>query len=152
MNTSVFSVKIGNFRLTEADGMVIRLEYTQQPEGEPVTDLARTVQRQLQEYCTGTRKAFDFPYELRGTEFQRAVWQALEKIPYGETRTYKEIAADMGNPKACRAVGGAIHRNPILIAVPCHRVVGADGGLTGFAAGTELKEILLRLEGWNKNG
>lgn len=113
------------------------------PKTIPLTD---TVYRQLCEYCSGERRAFDFPYVLKGTEFQQKVWRALCDIPYGETRSYKEIAEAVGNPKAYRAVGMANHRNPMLIVVPCHRVIGADGSLTGYANGVCMKENLLTME------
>lgn len=118
---------------------------------EPACDKGRTaltdlVFRQISEYMEGRRRAFDFPYTLRGTEFQQKVWRALCAIPYGETRTYGEIAAAVGNPRACRAVGMANHYNPILIAVPCHRVIGANGKLTGYGGGLDMKEALLQLE------
>ena len=102
--------------------------------------------RQLQEYFAGCRREFSLPLAPRGTEFQRQVWHALEGIPYGETRTYGEIARAIGKPKACRAVGMANHRNPLSILVPCHRVVGADGSLTGYGGGLEAKQFLLELE------
>ena len=102
--------------------------------------------RQLQEYFAGCRREFSLPLAPRGTEFQRQVWYALEGIPYGETRTYGEIARAIGKPKACRAVGMANHRNPLSILVPCHRVVGADGSLTGYGGGLEAKQFLLELE------
>jgi methylated-DNA-[protein]-cysteine S-methyltransferase len=102
--------------------------------------------RQLAEYAIGARRAFDMPFKLSGTDFQMRVWNALLGIPYGETRSYSEIARLAGNPAACRAAGGAIHRNPISIIVPCHRVIGSDGSLTGFGGGLPLKEKLLRLE------
>lgn len=108
-----------------------------------MTDL---VYRQITEYFQGRRKAFTFPCELRGTEFQKRVWQELCKIPYGETRTYGDIAAAIGNPRAARAVGMANHKNPIIIAVPCHRVIGANGKLVGYAGGLEMKRELLKLE------
>jgi len=101
---------------------------------------------QLREYFNGQRTAFDLPLHPIGTAFQRQVWAALLKIPYGETRSYGEIARAIGNEKAVRAVGQAIHRNPLLILIPCHRVLGADGSLTGFAAGLERKKALLALE------
>ena len=101
---------------------------------------------QLREYFNGQRTAFDLPLHPMGTAFQRQVWAALLKIPYGETRSYGEIARAIGNEKALRAVGQAIHRNPLLILIPCHRVLGADGSLTGFAAGLERKKALLALE------
>lgn len=118
---------------------------------EPVCSEGRTaltdmVFRQVMEYLNGQRWAFDFPYILQGTEFQRKVWRALCAIPYGQTRTYGEIAAAVGSPKAYRAVGMANHQNPILIAVPCHRVIGANGKLLGYGSGLDMKESLLRLE------
>lgn len=115
-------------------------------DGEPKTQLLELAASQLTEYFAGKRKAFDLPIRPQGTEFQRKVWQALCRIPYGEIRSYGEIALQIGNPKACRAVGGANHKNPILILIPCHRVVGAGGDLTGFACGLETKEYLLKLE------
>lgn len=102
--------------------------------------------KQLQEYFMGERKAFDLPLHSEGTEFQEQVWAALKTIPYGETRSYKEIAVQIGNEKASRAVGMANNRNPLAIFVPCHRVVGADGGLVGYAGGMDIKTQLLELE------
>jgi methylated-DNA-[protein]-cysteine S-methyltransferase len=103
--------------------------------------------RQLGEYFAGTRKVFDIPLEFRGPEFQRSVWRALLTIPFGETRTYGQIAQAIGRPTASRAVGAANGANPISIVAPCHRVIGADGSLTGFAGGMENKRLLLNLEG-----
>ena len=101
---------------------------------------------QISEYLSGKRQKFDFPYQMIGTDFQKSVWQKLCEIPYGETRTYKEIAESLGKPKASRAVGMACSKNPIWIAVPCHRVIGADGRLTGYAGGLDMKKSLLQLE------
>ena len=103
--------------------------------------------RQLGEYFAGVRKVFDIPLEFRGPEFQKSVWQALLTIPFGETRTYGQIAHQIGRPTASRAVGAANGANPISIIAPCHRVIGADGSLTGFAGGMENKRLLLNLEG-----
>ncbi len=103
-------------------------------------------QKQLSEYFQGYRQRFDLPLKLNGTAFQQQVWRALLNIPYGETRTYKEIALAIGNLKAVRAVGTAIGRNPISIIAPCHRVIGASGKLVGFAGGLENKERLLKIE------
>lgn len=103
-------------------------------------------ERQLGEYFAGDREHFDVPLDLDGTEFQQAVWAALMTIPYGETRSYRDIATQIGRPKAVRAVGAANGRNPISIVVPCHRVVGASGDLTGFAGGLPTKAMLLGLE------
>lgn len=104
------------------------------------------VHNQLQEYFEGKRKNFDFSYELNGTEFQMKVWKALLDIPYGETKSYKDIATTIGNPKACRAVGMANNKNPISIVVPCHRVIGTSGKLVGYAGGLDMKKDLLEME------
>lgn len=101
---------------------------------------------QLAEYFAGDRNHFDLPLEPEGTEFQRSVWTALTEIPYGETRSYGEIAAEVGRPKAARAVGMANNRNPIAVIVPCHRVIGAGGALVGYAGGIERKTWLLAHE------
>lgn len=105
------------------------------------------LRRQLADYFTGRRRTFDLPLALEGTPFQRRVWAALREIPYGETRTYGELAARLGDPKLARAAGAANGANPVSILVPCHRVIGARGTLTGYAGGLDLKAALLRLEG-----
>ena len=102
---------------------------------------------QLHDYFRGALRDFTCPLDLVGTDFQRACWEALRQIPYGSTCTYAELARSVGRPSAFRAVGQANHRNPIAIIVPCHRVVGADGTLTGYGGGLEIKQKLLRLEG-----
>jgi len=104
-------------------------------------------ERQLNEYFAGTRNRFELELDFAGTDFQKKVWAALLTIPFGETRSYSQIALQIGNPKAVRAVGAANGRNPISIVAPCHRVIGASGGLTGFAGGLEAKQYLLTLEG-----
>jgi len=104
-------------------------------------------ERQLKEYFTGKLKKFSLPLEFRGTEFQKKVWAALLTIPFGETRSYGEIANQIGSPKAVRAVGAANGKNPISIIAPCHRVIGANGTLTGFAGGLKAKALLLGIEG-----
>ncbi len=109
-------------------------------------DSENTIQKQFTEYEKGVRKVFDLPLNLKGTEFQKKVWNALLEIPYGETRSYQEIAIRIGNHKAVRAVGGACNRNPIGIIVPCHRVVGKNGSLTGYAGGLDYKKLLLEKE------
>ena len=106
----------------------------------------RETERQLREYFAGTRNQFELELDFAGTDFQKQVWQALLTIPFGETRSYSQIAEQIGNPKAVRAVGAANGRNPISIIAPCHRVVGASGGLTGFAGGLKAKQYLLTLE------
>ena len=105
--------------------------------------------QQLAEYFTGERKDFDLPLQLSGTEFQVQVLEELQKIPYGETTSYGDIASRIGRPKAVRAVGAANGRNPLPIVIPCHRVIGSGGDLTGFGGGLDLKEALLRLEAEN---
>jgi methylated-DNA-[protein]-cysteine S-methyltransferase len=102
---------------------------------------------ELGEYFVGTRTTFSVPLEMIGTDFQKSVWQALLTIPFGETRSYLQIATQLGNPKATRAVGAANGRNPLSIIAPCHRVIGTNGALTGFAGGLEAKAWLLELEG-----
>jgi len=106
--------------------------------------------RELVEYFNGRRKAFSFAVRPKGTPFQQRVWHELQKIPYGETISYEELAKRIGNPNACRAVGGANHRNPIAIVIPCHRVIGKNKTLTGYAGGLDKKEQLLLLEAANR--
>jgi methylated-DNA-[protein]-cysteine S-methyltransferase len=108
----------------------------------PIAEAAR----QLREYFAGERNSFDLPLAPEGTPFQRSVWRRLQEIPYGETISYGELAKRVGNPKASRAVGAANGRNPVAIVIPCHRVIGADGTLTGFGGGLPTKEALLGLE------
>lgn len=110
------------------------------------TPLISSAKRQLDEYFQGKRKSFDLPLAPSGTQFQQKVWNALCTIPYGETRSYKEIAAQIQNPKGCRAVGMANNRNPIMIIIPCHRVIGSNGSLVGYAGGLDIKQWLLAHE------
>ena len=107
----------------------------------------RKLERQLAEYAARKRKIFEIDFELRGTEFQKAVWRKLLEVKYGETVSYSGLAAAVGGAQKARAVGGAVNKNPIAIIVPCHRVVGKNGGLTGFACGLEIKKRLLSIEG-----
>ncbi|SFM87332.1 methylated-DNA-[protein]-cysteine S-methyltransferase [Izhakiella capsodis] len=102
--------------------------------------------RQLEEYFAGERRIFDLPLDLIGSDFQKKVWAALLTIPFGETRSYAVIAAQIGRPAAVRAVGSANHQNPLSVVVPCHRVIGRNGQLTGYAGGLEVKALLLNLE------
>lgn len=139
---------VGPLTLTQEAGALTGLHFGERPQqgaGGP-TPLLEEAARQLEEYFAGQRQEFSLPLAPRGTEFQLRVWQALLRIPYGETRSYGELAAMVGNPKACRAVGGANHRNPLSILIPCHRVVGTGGRLTGYAGGLAVKEFLLKLE------
>lgn len=107
---------------------------------------AKRLVGQLKEYVAGRRKVFDIELSLRGTEFQLAVWKLLAEIPYGKTRAYSELAADLGSPKASRAVAMAAHRNPICIIIPCHRLIGKSGALVGYASGVDIKKRLLEIE------
>lgn len=110
------------------------------------TDLIKECFKQLKEYFEGNRMKFDLPLDARGTEFQKKVWNELLNIPYGETKSYKDIAVAIGNEKACRAIGMANNKNPIPIIIPCHRVIGSNGKLVGYADGVNVKEKLLNIE------
>jgi methylated-DNA-[protein]-cysteine S-methyltransferase len=141
---------VGPLTLTSVEGRLTglhMLERTHPPKGTEnwVEDRAafRQVVRQLSAYFAGELTEFDLPLTMIGTDFQRSVWAELQKIPYGETRSYGDLAAYVGNPKACRAVGLANGRNPIGIIVPCHRVIGANGTLTGYGGGLDRKAWLL---------
>jgi methylated-DNA-[protein]-cysteine S-methyltransferase len=116
------------------------------PEGQERADPFREVARQLAAYFAGDLRHFDLPLAPEGTPFQQQVWEALQRIPYGDTISYGELACRIGKPEASRAVGAANGRNPIPVVIPCHRVVGADGSLTGFGGGIEAKRALLELE------
>ena len=138
----------GSFRVEQAGNCIVSISAVQGPVpdyGTP-TPLTRQLASQMEEYFQGNRKVFNIPYSLHGTPFQERVWQALCRIPYGQTRSYRDIAEEIGQPKAYRAVGMANHRNPMMLVVPCHRVIGADGSLGGYAGGLELKRFLLSLE------
>ena len=144
---AVYPFPFGRLKIGYEGDAVTLLKRTDEPvRSEGRTQLTDLAFGQITEYLEGRRREFDFPYRLRGTEFQQKVWRALRAIPYGETRTYGEIAAAVGSPKAARAVGMANHQNKILIVVPCHRVIGADGSLVGYGSGLDMKEALLRLE------
>lgn len=147
MNRYHYKFPIGTLCIEEANDCITGL-YRDNTVGkdEVETDVIREAYRQLTEYFAGKRQSFDLPIQLKGTEFQRKVWEALQTIPYGETRSYGEIAKQVGSPKAGRAVGGANHNNPVMIIVPCHRVIGANGSLTGFGGGLDMKAFLLALE------
>ena len=143
--------KIGQLRFVETDGIISHLQFDGDESLSDYklkeTTAIKTAESQLFEYFDGKRKEFDFPLLLQGTTFQKTVWNALRTIPFGKTCSYKDIAQQIGSPKAARAVGMANNRNPIPIIIPCHRVVGANGSLTGYAGGLEIKKNLLNLEG-----
>ena len=143
-----YETVLGDVTLVEEDGALLAISLKSIQEGtEQETTIIQEAHRQINEYLKGERKVFDLPIRLRGTDFQQQVWTALLDIPYGETRSYKQIAEAIGNPKGMRAVGMANNRNPLLIVVPCHRVIGANGSMVGYGEGVEMKEFLLRLEG-----
>lgn len=143
---SYYNSKIGIVKIGECGGAVCEIKITDRSGESAPSALSDTAFAQIAQYLDGKRKSFNFPTVMKGTEFQNRVWSMLCDIPYGETRTYGEIAALLGNPKAARAVGSACNRNPLLIIVPCHRVLGANGSLTGFAAGIKIKKYLTELE------
>lgn len=152
MNTLTLSTPIGDLQLVSDGQNLVRIVFPgqhQQLGGDSQEDavLAKAA-KQLDEFFDGRRRHFDLPLAASGTQFQREVWSQLTKIPFGEVRSYRDIAAEIGRPTAVRAVGAANGRNPLPIVVPCHRVIGADGSLTGFAGGLERKRQLLVLEGY----
>jgi len=150
INFYFYNYKLCKLGIVEKDGAICGVFFKtgKTPDGfeKAETPLIKKAAAQLDEYFNGKRKVFNLPLKLYGTDFQIDVWKALQNIPFGETRCYGEIARVIGKPKACRAVGMANNRNPIVIIVPCHRVIGHDGSLTGFGGGIELKRRLLELE------
>lgn len=144
--TYCFSSPIGAVRLTEEDGSITRIELIDATDETTATPLQREAARQILAFLRGERQQLEFPIRMVGTSFQQRVWHALRQIPYGTTRTYGEVAAEIGNPRASRAIGMACNKNPLLLIVPCHRVIGVNGKLTGFAYGTDAKQRLLELE------
>jgi methylated-DNA-[protein]-cysteine S-methyltransferase len=150
-NVFFYETEIGKIMIAENGTAITNLYFRDEPDiSDDViikeTELLKEAAKQLTEYFEGRRKSFDLPLSPTGTEFQMKCWKALQEIPYGETRTYGEIAEKIGNPKACRAVGLSNNRNPISIVIPCHRVIGANGKLVGYAGGLNVKEYLLNLE------
>lgn len=153
---SIFESPVGRLTITGNDGSIQMIAFSQGsraslPRDHWRRDDARykTTSDQLQQYFAGERTSFDLPLDFSGTSFQNAVWGALLKIPYGETTTYARIANFIGKPKAVRAVGAANGANPLPIIVPCHRVLGSNGALTGFGGGLPAKQFLLELEASN---
>jgi O-6-methylguanine DNA methyltransferase len=153
MKQAYYEFEFGTLRITTDGDFVTRLDCVGGPrapgERTAASDAAFC---ELQQYLAGTRRQFTFAHRAQGTEFQKKVWQALTEIPYGQTRTYGQIAAAIGNPKASRAVGMANNKNPLMIVVPCHRVIGAGGSLVGYAGGLDMKRRLLQIERCEVNG
>lgn len=157
--TTTFDSRVGVLTLVATDQGLRAVKWPVEREGRlplpeamisnPAHPVLKAAREQLDEYFEGERTEFDLPLDLRGTEFQKSAWQALASIPFGETASYGEQAVRIGHPKAVRAIGAANGRNPISIILPCHRVVGANGDLTGFAGGIETKRDLLAFEASN---
>jgi len=151
---NIYSFKFCTLGIAEKEGAIsnVFFDKNKPPKGfeKSETPLIKKAAKQIDEYINGKRKTFDLPLTFHGTEFKVKVWETLLKIPYGETRSYGEIATMIKNPKAAQAVGRANHYNQLAIIVPCHRVIGHDGSLVGYAGGLELKQKLLELEHKNK--
>jgi methylated-DNA-[protein]-cysteine S-methyltransferase len=141
-----FSASVASLTLEGDDRVLTRVGFgaARAPQGDAAAVSAAAIQ--LEQYFAGDRTEFELELDLDGTPFERRVWDAVRAIPYGETASYAEIARRIGRPGACRAVGRANGRNPVAVIVPCHRVVGSDGSLTGYAGGIEMKRALLELE------
>jgi len=150
MNIFFYEYPIGTIGIAESNDAICRVFFGKEkmPHSYEIkeTPLIKNAAAQLKEYLDGKRIKFELPFHYNGTDFQRLAWEALMKIPAGETRSYKDIAESIGRPKACRAVGMANHRNPLAIFIPCHRVVETGGGLGGYAGGLFIKKYLLDLE------
>lgn len=137
---------LGKIYITEDDGFITNISFKELKAQKEETPLIKKTYLELEEFLNKKRKTFDIPILPKGTNFQKRVWEELLKIPYGQTVTYKDIAQRIGNEKACRAVGMANNKNPIVIIIPCHRVVGTNNNLTGYSGGVEIKQKLLELE------
>jgi methylated-DNA-[protein]-cysteine S-methyltransferase len=141
-----FSSTVGPLTLEGDDRALTRVGFGEPRAPQGDADAVAAAAIQLEQYFAGERTDFDLDVELAGTPFERRVWEEVRAIPYGQTASYAEIARRIGRPSACRAVGRANGRNPVAVIVPCHRVVGSDGSLTGYAGGVEMKRALLDLE------
>ena len=147
MKTSAKKTKIGTVEITEDNGFIVKVLLCAKEQNQNAeTPLLQEAFQQLEEYLNGKRKSFNLPLNPQGTDFQKKIWKELLNINYAETASYLDIATKTGNPKATRATGSACNKNPIPIFIPCHRVIGKNGTLTGFAYGTNLKKYLLDLE------
>lgn len=158
MNSCIYKSPIGLLNICEENNKLTQLHLLQNESEASLSqsfthhsDLLYEAYKQLDEYFKGKRRQFDLPLSYAGTPFQQRVWEELQKIPYGETRSYEEIAIGAGSPKAVRAVGQANHKNPIMIVIPCHRVIHKNGDIEGFGCGTAVKKYLLDLERGGSN-
>lgn len=148
MNTGYYETSLGCLEIRSDGGYIVFVGFVSGDTGTSAPDsLTDMAAMQIREYLAGVRREFDVPIRLSGTQFQMRIWSQLQKIPCGELRSYKQLAAAAGNVNASRAAGSACGANPVCIIVPCHRVVGSDGSLTGYAYGTDIKRKLLELEG-----
>ena len=147
MSFCVIASPVGRLRIDADNTGICGVNRTEEALCSPEEPLLEDCARQLAEYFSGARRVFDLPLHPVGTAFRMKVWSELQQIPYGQTTTYGELARRVGNARGARAVGGANHHNPISIIIPCHRVIGADGSLTGYGGGLDMKDALLRLEG-----
>ncbi len=159
MNYMIYHFEIGDMVIGEENEKIVLIEFLKDIKVKrKIINSSKKIETkeikkayiELKEYFEGGRKVFDIPIKLNGTDFQKKVWEELLKIPYGETKSYLDIAKSIGNPKACRAVGMANNKNKIIIIVPCHRVIGSNKKLVGYAGGLDVKEKLLNLEKANK--
>ena len=148
MYSYTYNTKIGNITIIEKDGYITNLyiNYNNIKTIQKETKLISRTANEIKEYLDGNKKSFSIPIKIKGTEFQNKVWKELLKIPYGETRSYKDIAININNSKACRAVGTAIKNNPIPIIIPCHRVIKSNKDIGNYAYGIDIKKELLNLE------
>ncbi len=146
-NTCVIQTMVGQMEIEEDGEGICRMDFCR---GKALKKsdsvLLVRAEQEINEYMEGKRKTFDLPLSMHGTSFQTEVWNRLRQIPYGRTQSYGQIAAAVGRPNAARAIGNAVHNNPIAVIVPCHRVIGADGSMTGYAAGISYKKKLLAIE------
>lgn len=154
-NIYYYHTVVGKIGICEEDGLITEILFIDDDENSLTerkvreTQIIKCASNQLKEYFVGQRRVFDLSLSINGTPFQTMVWNALKAIPYGETRSYKDIAIQIGKSKACRAIGMANNRNKIPIIIPCHRVIGSKGVLVGYGGGLRIKEKLLEIEGNN---
>ena len=149
MKSQTYQSPVGKLLIRSDEESIIEVSFAGEESSQGEADDCNVLRRcvaELEMYFAGELKEFTVPLKLAGTDFRKKCWEALRTIPYGETISYKELASKVGNPKACRAVGGANHHNPIVVIVPCHRVIGSGGSLTGFGGGLDKKQFLLELE------
>jgi len=151
-NRYIFTTRLGDIKISESNDFITKIQFIKEHIEQKaiafvkVSPLIMQAVTQLEEYLSGARKQFDLPLNPIGTEFQKSVWKILQMIPYGEHWSYKQVAIALSKPTAARAVGMANNKNPIPIIIPCHRVIGANGKLVGYAGGLAIKEKLLKLE------